>query len=519
MFRRLSITIGVCICASYSNAQAPMSAIDWLTESINNPPEFEPPQEARPIENSVIQEVFITNPENNISPDAIGLLSPSVTGLSANLWGSMSTKEVVKELSTFPNSDIPEAKKLFRRILLAQTNPPFDVSDKGKILITRIDKLIEMGALDAAEAMASQVQRTSPELFDRAFTIAALTDRTLDVCDALKEIPSLSTDLTTRIYCLARSGDWNAAAITLSLGAGIGAIPPQREEMLMRYLDPELFEGQPDPSPPTPLNPMDFVLREAVLLPRPAGALPLSYLYRDIGLRSPLRSRIEASERLVKAGAIPANLLFTAYRTGSAASSGGVWGRSGAIQKLDKALESGDSEKINNAILEATYALGEVDLLFELAEEYGPKFAEIDPDENYAESANIIFNLLQLAGTPSPAWAKMVEMDEKQALANVLTSGSETAIATKANEMVHAIEAAFYDEQPDTPEAFRLMTILNSGNQGQAILGALRLLVNGSEAEPKAIQTGLYILSKAGQDEAARRIALQILLLPEGSQL
>jgi len=509
-------TIALLICTS-ANAQAPLSAIDWLSESLKNPPEsFEFRIDTAPLIPPITPEIEVTNGVGHTSPDAIGILGPSVTGFSINLWGNMSTKEVVSMLQHFPNNGTPEGNRLFRRILLAQANPTFDINQPGDILNARITRLFQMGALDEAEALVAIAQPLNPLLFGIAFDTAILTDRTTQVCNALKAAPALSSDLSTRVYCLVRGGDWNAAAITLSLGATIGAIEPAREEMLVRYLDPELFEGEPDPSMSDTMEPMDFVLREALLLPRPSGVLPLPYIYRDIGLRAPLRARIEALERLVKAGAMPSNLLFTAYRTGKAASSGGVWGRENAIQMLDKALEGADAEKISIAIIEASKTLGDVGLLEALSREYAEVLAKLEYTAEFKNAADQIITLLHMANISAPSWETQTERTPAQILAQDIVARAPLQIDESGDVMLTAITRAITQVAPKSANARQVLEMLEIGNQGQAILTALNMLSNGGQADPESIHIGLYVLTMAGQTATARRIAVQILLMPNG---
>lgn len=510
------VTIALLFCTP-ANAQAPLSAIDWLSESLKNPPEsFEFRIDPAPLIPPITPEIEVTNGVGHTSPDAIGILSPSVTGFSINLWGNMSTHEVVSMLESFPNNGTPEGNRLFRRILLAQANPTFDINQPGDILNARITRLFKMGALDEAEALVAIAQPLSPLLFGIAFDTAILTDRTTQVCNALKAAPALSGDLSSRVYCLARGGDWNAAAITLSLGATIGAIDATREEMLVRYLDPELFEGEPDPAMPEVMEAMDFVLRESLLLPRPSGLLPLPYVYRDIGLRAPLRARIEALERLVKAGAIPSNLLFTAYRTGKAASSGGVWGRENAIQMLDKTLDGGDAEKVSTAIVEASKTLGEVGLLEALAREYGEVLAKLEYTPEFEGAIDEIITLIHLSNITAPSWENQSERTSPLILAQNIVSRAPLQVDESGDVMLTAITNALTLVSPKSANARQVLEMLEIGNQGQAILTALDMLANGGQSDPESIHTGLYVLTMAGQTAAARRIAVQILLMPNG---
>ena len=424
--------------------------------------------------------------------------------------------EIADMLDKFPNEGTPESKRLFRRMLLAQTNPAPDDVQNGLVLQARVSRLLEIGALDAAEALIKLAPVTNPQVFQQKFDIAILTNRTTSVCKTLKSIPAISDDLSARVYCLARGGDWNAAAITLSLGAGIGAIDPAREEMLIRFLDPELFEGEPDPIAPDPLGIMDFVLRESVLLPRPSGLMPLPYLYRDIGKRAPLRSKIEASERFVVAGSLPANLLFAAYREGKAASSGGVWGRAKSVQNLDTALANEDMRNISQSIVVIYDAFAEVGLLDALAEEYADMFSGLKYSAGYTGSKSQILDMQHLANNSDVNWSNNIVLDDTKQLALAIVTKAPLIINPAGSAMQRSIVNGLNGPIPDSSTATQMLKMLEDGRQGQAILASMRLLSSGAMADPEGVRIGLYVLSAAGQSAVARRIAVQILLLPIG---
>ncbi|OUS05311.1 hypothetical protein A9Q96_12045 [Rhodobacterales bacterium 52_120_T64] len=497
-------------------AQAPLSAIDWLSDSINDPPVFEIPTDTAPLVEPFIQDISVKKGLTPVSPDAIGLLSPALTGFSAGLWGDMLADDIANLITNFPNEGMPEARSVFRRILLAQANPAPNDIQNGLVLQARAGRLLDIGALDAAEALIGLAPATNPSIFEQKFNISVLTNRTSEVCDALKTAPAISDDLSARIFCLARGGDWNAAAITLSLGAGIGAIEPARAEMLMRFLDPELFEGEPDPAAPNPMNIMDFVLREAVLLPRPTGLMPLPYLYRDIGTRAPLRAKLDASERLVMAGSLPSNLLFAAYREGKAASSGGVWGRANSVQLLDDALKEKNIENLSRALLNIYEEFSSAGLLNALAEEYAEVLSTLEYSPEFNGAALPVLDLLHLANVSNSSWADGVELDENRRLALAIVTQAPLIIDPSGSAMQQSIINGLNGPLPNNPATVRLLGLLEEDRQGQAILASLGLLSDGSMSDPEGVRTGLYVLVAAGQTAAARRIAVQILLLPVG---
>ena len=503
------------ICAGPVMAQdAPNSAIEWLSESIQNPPNFSIPPDDSAATGPLISQIALDPSTDFGIPDAVGLLPPTVTGFPAAFWGVTPSGTAAEMIARQDIGTLPAAKALFQQILLAQTDPPTDASSKPVVLLARIDRLIETGALDAAEALMVISGPSTPALFKRQFDVALLVNRTQAACDALKANPNLSNDLATRVFCLARNGDWNAAATTLSLGATIGMLDRPREEMLIRFLDPDLFEGTKDPDPPEDMTATDFFLREAVLLPRPSGLLPLAYVYGDTNARAPLRMQIEASERLVAAGTLPSNFLFSAYRSGKAASSGGIWGRAEAVQSLDKALSERDEAAIAATLPVAAEALAKVGLSVAFAQEYAPTLANQPFEGELEQVADLIASLLLLADLDARSWALGSE-DTNILFASALVAGKiDTEHSTSS--MTAAIAEAFGDEAPDSSATERLLMDIDGGSYGPAVLGALRLLASGTETDPQSVEAALFALRRAGLEKSARQLAVQILLLPNG---
>ena len=72
---------------------------------------------------------------------------------------------------------------------------------------------------------------------------------------ALRATPDLAPTFPARIFCLARAGDWNAAALTLRTAQALGYVTPEEDALLQRFLEPELDDGEtlPPPDKPTPL--------------------------------------------------------------------------------------------------------------------------------------------------------------------------------------------------------------------------------------------------------------------------
>ena len=261
---------------------------------------------ARRRDASAGSDTITVTPLSDIRRDAVGLLPPETTGFAKALWGPDPAAQVRSAIESEAGQGVPEARSLFHRVLLAEADPPQGDPGGSSVLLARIDRLLEMGALEEAGALIDLAGPDTPELFRRWFDVGLLLDRAELPCAALRQNPALSPTLPARVFCLARGGDWNAAEITLTLGEQVGSIPAEEQALLARFLDPELFETAPPPPVPDPLTALDFLMREAVALPRPSGPLPLAFLHTDLGEHVPMRARIVAAERLTMSGAVPA---------------------------------------------------------------------------------------------------------------------------------------------------------------------------------------------------------------------
>jgi hypothetical protein len=372
-----------------------------------------------------------------------------------------------------------------------------------------------MGALDEAETLILLAGVSEPEIFRRWFEIGLIGQRTAAPCAALKARPALSDDVATRVICLARSGDWNAAAITVSLAESLGQIAVEDADLLVRFLDPEMFAGLEDAGNPDPLDPITFTLRESLALPRPSTPLPLPYLNADLSLRAAARQRIVAAERLVRASAIPPNLLFAAYRGARAASSGGAWGRAETVQALDAALISEDDERLARAIASATVTFADANLLYPFAFEYGDTLAHFPPGPETGQVAPRIRQLLLIAGRPMAQWATLGPTDPPmvQFAIRLASRTPITGVSPYSDALPEAIHRAFANLTPPQQDLPDLLTRIDAGNFAEVLLKALGLLADGREAGPQALHEGLYLLRKLGLEDAARRVAIQLLLI------
>ena len=217
----------------YASDNRPMSAIDWLAEKINDPPEFYTLPNKKNTEYKDNDSDISLNHLPGVSKNSIGIFGGERLGLPINIWSDESETTIADAVINMPKSDLFRVNRLFKRILLVETDPPItDIKSDhaGKAFLrARLSKLIAMGALDEAEAL---IENSNPaldtNLIDLWADIAFLTRRMDKFCDTLLDRHTEKDFLAHRVICLARSGDWNAAALALATYSSIGEINESR---------------------------------------------------------------------------------------------------------------------------------------------------------------------------------------------------------------------------------------------------------------------------------------------------
>ncbi len=495
-----------------ARADAPLSAIDWLSKSVAEP--VRPvalPMPDRP--RHVPPAAIAVTPLDRPTLDGVGLLSPAKTGLPAALWGPTTLPEAIRLVKTERIDLLPELQTLLRTLLLAETEPPaaggLQTGAGDALFLARIDRLLDLGALDPALAMLELPPTLDPESFRRRFDAALLLGQEDDACKAMRDNPQIAPSFPARIFCLARGGDWTAAALSLRTGEALGFIGPDDAELLARFLDPDLAEGQPDlPYPDNP-SPLTFRMMEAIGQPMVTTELPVAFAQADLRSNSGWKTRIEAAERLAKTGAIEANALLGLYTERAPAASGGVWDRVAAIRDLDTAISSGDPTAAAIALPVAWAQMAAVELEVPLSEIYGERAAALGLDGDAGAVAWRMGLLSSAFETVARAHAADPAGSVRDRLLTGIAQGDATAAET-GNELEAAIRAAFTGPtEPDAASA----RLLAEGRVGEAILRAIDSITSGALSNTASVTDGLLTLRKAGLDRIARRTALELLLL------
>lgn len=503
-------------------ARPPLSASDWLSGSIQEPDTISAwrPGQPRPealrrksaadvARSGAVEPVGVVRlGEGN--PDSKGTVSPRSAGLPVGLWGDSDSLGLA-QLVMASNPRLPALRRLERRLLAAQLAPPTaQPGTEGALFLARVDKLLDMGATGAAKELLQAAGPADPQRFRRLFDIALLAGDEAEACTTMDRTPGVAPSFPARIFCLALGGDWTAAALVYHGAEAMGQIDPGMATLLAHYLDDGYSDQGDILTPPPVVTPLELRLHEAIGQPLPSSTLPLAFALSDLDQNGGWKARLDAAERLARAGAIPASQLRAIYIEQKPAASGGGWDRASAIQDLTTALSSGDLALVEKALPTAFDAMVPAGL--------GPALADMVGAET---------GKLGMAGRPGQiAMWLALEAGQWQVLATpasdttpfdmwLLDFASGLAEATppagagsdRAAILLNAFKAA-------TPLPQRATDQIAGNRRGEAMLAAIADTDAGLDGDlPRAAQ-GLRVLRALGQGEIARQAAIELVLAP-----
>ena len=506
--RRAGLIAAILAMIGPVRAEAPMSAIDWLSQTVATPVALPlPPTAGEPaVTSDALPGDVTVQSIDGPSLDAVGLVPVSVSGLPRDLWGPTPTADLVALIRAQPADAMPGLKRLLQTLLLAELDPPVDSDGRGLLFLARIDRLLESGALDPAMALLDQAGTTSPDTFRRWFDVALLTGAEDRACTTLGQRPDVAPTIPATIFCLAQNGDWSAAATTLRSAEALGDVSPEDEALLSRFLDPELYEGDPPLPAPSRVSPLNWRMMEAIGQPLATNILPLAFAHGDLRSNTGWKGQIEAAERLTRSGAIAPNQLLGLYDASKPAASGGVWDRAAAVQTLDKALAARDSLAVAAVLPQVWTLMTEAELEVAFADLFGEALANL-PLTGAAAAIAWHVGLLS-PGYESVALNHATPATSADEFLAGLARGDLTG-TTPTDQLGAAIRDGF---GPRTLPA-DLATMIADKRLGEAMLTACLLISAGAIGDVAKISDGLATLRAVGLEDVARRTALELILL------
>ena len=500
----------MCVCAvlglsapsAGANDRIPLSAIDWLSDSINLPETTLAPEEEVAATRPPDVSVAILGAE---VPDTVGLVSAKALGLDPGLWGRTVAGDLAASIAALPSahSASPSLRRFLHDLMSARLDPPIDASEDDSLFLARLDGLLRLGQLGSAKSLIYAAGMTDPQRFRRAFDVALLTGTETEACRIVESTPDLSPTYPARIFCLARLGQWDVAALTLGNAEALGILSPEEDQLLLHFLDAELFEGDPIPPAPRLPSPLIFRLYEAVGERLSTEQLPVAYATADLSTTVGWKTRLRAAERLAAAEALPFERFLEIHSERGPAASGGIWERVNAIQTLSEALENGDDAILSAAISEAWKAATEANYQAALARWLAPR---LNGRELESEAAHVAFEMALLAGRSEVA-AEFARDTEADRFLLALARG-ESAPLPSSDPLSRGLLRGLAALGP----GFQDQAMIDDGRSGEALLSALAVLIDGAAVNPDRAGNALALLRALGLEDLARQVAVELLL-------
>ncbi len=510
---RAGICFGIALSTSAAaqDGTAPLSAIDWLSR---NSPEIQSAAQPRP---DARREPPVARsgqtPEISVAPldgsarRRLGLLPFSVTGLAPELWTASEPDRLIRILDAALDQKIPAAQELLLSLLLADADDLPREDHATRWLVARIDALIELGAVEPALTL---VQQTDPSrdkaLFSRWMSLALLARSEYAPCSVLASNPTLGPDEATRVFCMARTGDFETAALLYGTAAALDMFTDTEEKLLARFLDPELFGDEPMPRAPVRPDALTFRLFEAAGEPLPTAPLPRAFAHTALSEDVGWKAQLEAAERLARAGVLPSNSLLGLYSDRKPAASGGIWDRVAAFQSFEAAMESGEAARVSEALPAMWRGVQSGGLEVTFADLFAERLAEMTltgPARDIAFRMCLLSHCYEAASPPTDG------DDQARFLASVAQGRPDPDLAS--SDAARTVAEAFSDAAIPSPEA----AYVTGGALGETLLIMLEHLSDAGRGDLGALAQALTDLRAMGLEDVARRAALQYLILED----
>ena len=482
---------------------APLSAIDWLSDSVDLPDAV-----AAPVEETTasLPPAIAVGPIGAPSPDRAGLIDARTLGVAPDIWGRSSASDLARAIAALPDgiSGPPSLRRFLHDLMVVRLDPPVDAMIDDSLYLARIDLLLGMGHLDAAEALIREAGAPEPKRFRRAFDIALLKGTETDACREIDETPDVSPTYMARIFCLARLGKWDVAALTLGNAEALGMLSDDDDALLRHFLDPELFEGEPIPQAPALPTPLQFRIYEAVGERISTDQLPVAFTAADLADTVGWQARIRAAERLAAADALSVDALLGVFSERKAAASGSTWDRVTILHAADEAIRAQDIEAITDILPSA----------FEAAEDggYAPGFAawaapRLESLDLTGPAAHTAFEIALLAAQPGIAARFATRSREDRFLLDLATGqgGTPPGLAPLDRAALRGLSAL------GPGEAYK--ALIEDDRAGEALLRAVAQLMDGAAGNPDLTGQSLALLRHLGLAGLARQVAVELVLM------
>ncbi len=456
-----------------------------------------------------IEESFL----GEINLNGIGLISIETTKFPDDLWINSSEKVLSEKLNSMPNLSLASSIKIFKRLLLVDAQPPLNsigIKNMGYLfLLSRIDQLIDLGAIDEAEEILNYIKEPSIELMKRRIEVAFLNGRLSKTCDLANKYPNFQGMLKFKIICLVRKNDWQAAALAFSVGSSLKQFDEKEKQLLLNYLDPEIELSHPYDIEINNLSSSNFYLLYGNKELMPPEIIPNKYAYAFSLLGIPSKIRTRSMEQLASNYVVNANTLFNFYRSIPKNDKDGGDSARKIVTELDQSFESGSEKTKLIALEKAVDVFQKKKLLVHLSNEYVDELKSLSYSNNKRlnDLAIALLSLTEdmtneffIQSSTDPDINCLMDIKKKVFVFYKTDLGLCKLVKTLNIEKIKQSFPAnrTYDAQLE---------------KGLILLESLNLLKNGLSTEFEEIKLSLSMLANIGLIELVNEISIELIAL------
>ena len=462
----------------FAQENAPISAIDWLSQPGLAPVAEEPVEkESRP-----------TNSQNKITVSKLdilenktfGLIPVEISNIPTNFWTELDSDTLMQLLINQPRSGLPATDDLLVRALLAET------SGNTGVLLSRAESLIDRGATKAAFNLIKQSEIKDEKSFEMFAKVSLLTGNIKQMCGILNGARHLSKNDALKVYCQSESGSSMTAKISYITLQALGAFEPKISNLLAAYLDPDIsHDFVPPDFDPLEITPLEFQLYNSINRPIPLKNLPIKFASLDLEDPVSWANQINAAESLVKIGSLPTNLLLQIYNNGQASMPGKLWERVRSVQALHLVLSDPIIDPINE--LNKFWDIQkDKKLVAALARAWSDKLLEFDAT---AINSKVLFQMQVLSSSNVFPFEKTMQKLQEQ----------NKPFSPKMFEVIRNT----FKKRITTPIEFRAVNILR----------AMRLISESLDGDLLALEKGINLYRAMGLTPLAQQLTLEYMIM------
>ncbi len=484
----------------FQNAIKQLSVIE--TESFISSPS------KKLLEKKNIEETLL----GELNINGIGLISIETTKLPTDLWSNSNEKVLSEKLNNMAKRSLASTKKIFKRLLIVDAKPPLNsigMKNMGYLfLLSRVDQLINLGAIDEAEEILNYIEEPSVEFMKRKIEVASLNGRLSKTCDLANKYPNFDGMLQFKIICLVRKNDWQAAALAFTVGSSLKQFDEKEKQLLLNYLDPDIVSYNPNDFQINDISPTNFYLMHGKKELIPPDVIPNKYAYVFSRPGMSPNMRIKHMEQLASDYIVNANTLFNLYRSSEYEDREEANITKKTVIELDQSFNSNSERKKLLALKKATKVFQKKKLLTQLSNEYIDELKRLD----YSDDARLndlaiallsltdgVSNKLFMFDPTNPDIKCLIDIKKKVFINNE----ADTALCQLVKQLnVETIKKSFprstnYDDQIE---------------KGLILLESLNLLENGFSTEFKELKLSLSMLTKIGLIDLVNEISIELMV-------